>query len=1554
MARKDCNVYTSAPTGARVSGASSEIATYLVNKAVGTRKAEDIMKIMTGVRLVNKYKGKFYVNKGSANSVLSDQLNGIEQVNSYVKSYFGATDDLVVVDKIKSTPTNSGYNTANKEGQLQWKSQDTYDVKINPVVLSELTSEPSNVYNALTKSQEELAKAYKQMELFKTYGEQVGDLTQDLIGSRYVQGLENYLSMMGRPQGERLSEAIISEMALKENSSEQRFSNVGEAELGKIKLQAERLQQLFAKAGVQVKIEYDPSLPSIGKVGRGKNNNVIITLNPDRIAADTAYHEYGHLYIDLLGYNNPIVQAAIRQLKGTSLYQQVQAKYPDSVDDQEKLDKEVLATAIGIQGAKLEANNPNKLQQLLNKLYRAIAKALGIKTDAAAQLAQDLFAGTINPAEFGGELSLYEQESRGLEGLTDQVAKAKVNAVKAVQESLDMAARNVTPESKSAARVLKVQKERLQTVQEAEDFLGLVTYVNQLYNKAQSDFEDIKRRSVDLMNIDEEERFKLINMLGNISNYMKTYYDSNNNKGVMNDIANAVEEKLNELQKKKDVTQQELDNIIVLRDKVVGLNYKMNQTYQEYIKIGIPLHGSLMLGYYKNGMDEVNDELKKLADIIQKDRVMRSNLLMETEATLKIRKQYSDGKISKNERDELLIDELVTQIRGKEIGLNSLIAELTNAQMDKTKYSMMMDPIIYSSQVGLQLFSREVKAALMEAAENTRDVQYDLSKDYGEFIARKSGFNPTQAYANMYETVSHFTVEQDEDGNNVRKELQVLTFVQPYDVTRYYKNLYKMIEEAEKKYLKPNYGDRDAYEEWKKSKEPKFVDLRKGYYRTIDEWHSKNSVESPLAKERKRDLDKAYRDVEKEYYKYKDIDVDRAAIALIEMENIESDINFIYNSFTNTFRGDAVMPNNSYINPRYTALKNNNPEDFRYMEKLMGIYQRHNNKIGETKQIKNTWDKYTYMIPPVKADTLGQMQNNGFLATSREMLKEAFTVTEGDTEYGEISMAQSKQQIVPIYFTGHMTPSLVTRDLTGAIMHFVKMSNEFESKSKILSSVILMRDIIKEREIYTEGLRNGIPIVNQFARRNGYVQYETAPGITSNTYQMVDEYIESVFFGRKDLIQSLGNIGSKTLSANKIASSFARFTAIKTLSLNGLQATNQLFLDNQKLIEEGIVGQYFNKSNHIWALSKFITGTAGISDWGAFAPKSKLIKTALWCDAYSDQLGMDQVSGITGSKLRKGLTGGVGNVLQTMAEHEAVIVRMLALMDSYKGKLKDKDGNVIKNADGTEANLYDVIIEKPNGNVMLDPRVANMDQTTFMNKLSGLMKRTNQVKGDIDRALVERRAWGKLLNLFRRFFSPGLRKHWGYGSNRGVHIDTESNVLASGMYKVFMNYMIQSTLKKGFKFRGVYKSHTEWEQADIKRTLSEAAWIISTGILGSLLLEDDDDEVAQFFGYQAVRMNAELQQFYNPKDFLRIIKSPTATMNTMDAMFGLAEQALFYDIPYELGFDVDKKKIFYQRAEDGNKKGDRKIVKKAKDNLPYVVGVKKTLNPGDAATFFTQ
>lgn len=1553
MATRKCNVFTTASTGLRVSGASTALANYLVNTVEAARTPTNIMKILTDVRLVNKFKGSFYVNKGSSNSALSDQLNGIDQINTYVKSAFGATGDLVVVNKVNSNPNNSGYNTTDAAGQLQWQNQATYNVRIDPGVLKELRKEPKGLYNAATESQQELEKAYQQMDMFKTYGEEVGDLIQSVAGRRYVEGLENYLNMVGRPEGQQLSETVISETARLENSSEQRFSTAGEGNLGKVKLQAEKLKQAFAKAGVIVSVQYDASLQSKGKIGPGKNGSVVITLNPDKIAEDTAYHEYGHLYIDLLGYNHPAVKAAVAELRKTELYNRVKEKYPELAEDQEKLDKEVLATAIGLEGAKLDYKNPNKFQQFFNRIFRAIAKKLGIKTNAAAELANDLFSGNINKGEFGGAISMYEQQSKDLTSLQKAVELAKINAIKSVQESLDMASRSVTPESKSAARLLKSHKERLKSVEDAEDFVGLIDYVNQLFNKAQSDFAIVKQKSVDPMNISPEERLDLINLLGNVANHMRAYYDSNNTRGVMKDISNAVKEKLDELQNKKSVTQQELDNIQVLRDKVIKLNNKMDETYREYLKVGAPLHASLILGYYNNS--DLNDELENLAVSIETGKVMRNNLLVETEATLKIRDQFKKDLIDKPKRDTLLLEELVRQIRGKKIGLQELTDELVNAQMDKSKYSVFTDPVIYSSQTAIQLFVTEVKASLLEGAEKTRDVQFELANDYEAFMARKGGFNPTQAYANMYETVTHYTVEQDANGNNVRKQVKILTFVQPYDVTRYYGNLYKMIEEAEVKYKKPNIGDREAYNEWKSSKDVKFVELRKGYYRTIDEWHAKNSKTSPNAMQRKMDLEKEYRAVEKEYYKYKDTDVDRAALALVEMEVIESDINYIYNSFSHTFRGDAVMPNDSYVNSRYTALKNNNPEDFKYMNKLMDIYQKHNDKIGETKQVKNSWDNYTYMVPPVKADTLGQMQNNGFLATSREMLREGFMITEGDTEYGELTMAQSKKQIVPIYFTSPISESLVTRDLTGAIMHFVKMANDFESKSKIQSSVILMRDLIRDRKVLKEGALARIPLVNQFARRNGFIQYETEEGVTGNTYQMVDEYIESVFFGRKDLMQSFA-IGSKSFSASKITSNFTKFTAVKALSFNGLQATNQLFLDNQKLIEEGIVGQYFNKTNHAWALAKFITSLAGVSDWGSFAPKSKLIKTAFWCDAYSDQLGMDQVSNITGNRLRKSLTGGAGNILQSMAEHEAVIVRMLALMDSYKGKLKDKNGDVIKNADGTEANLYDLIIEKANGNVELDPRVANMDQITFVNKLSGLMKRTNQVKGDIDRALMERRWWGKLVNLFRRFFSPQLRKHWGYGSNRGVHLDTESGVLANGMYKVFMNYMVQAT-KAGLKFRGVYNKHEAWEQADILRTLSQAAWIVTTGIAGGMLMttgDDDEDKVSQFFGYQAIRMNAELQQFYNYKDFLRIIQSPTATINMVESLFGLGEQALFYDLPYALGFDIDKKKIFYQRREGDMKKGDRKIEKKFKDNIPFVVGINKTFSAKEAATFFKQ
>jgi hypothetical protein len=168
------------------------------------------------------------------------------------------------------------------------------------------------------------------------------------------------------------------------------------------------------------------------------------------------------------------------------------------------------------------------------------------------------------------------------------------------------------------------------------------------------------------------------------------------------------------------------------------------------------------------------------------------------------------------------------------------------------------------------------------------------------------------------------------------------------------------------------------------------------------------------------------------------------------------------------------------------------------------------------------------------------------------------------------------------------------------------------------------------------------------------------------------------------------------------------------------------------------------------------------------------------------------------------------------------------------------------------------------------------------------------------------------------------------------------------------NFVKDSTMDK-LQYRTRFKSLEEYEKKNLIRAFTNVGGMITTAVLGGMLYSDDEDDKFQnFFAYQAIRMNAEIMQFVNPHDFFRIIESPTATMNTVDSMFGLVQQLFFYDIPYELGAPVDKKNVFYQRATNGYKKGTRKIVKKFNDNIPFYVGPSKSSRPEDALTFYRQ
>lgn len=183
----------------------------------------------------------------------------------------------------------------------------------------------------------------------------------------------------------------------------------------KTQLKIDLLKESFKNVGIDVDVVEDYDLQGRAKLEAAEDNKKpTIIFNPDKVFSDTIIHEFGHIYVDLLGYNHPLVQAGIKQLKESPLWVQVQAKYPHLSN--EALGKEVLVTAIGNEGAVLFENQgrETRIKRILNAIFSAVAKLLGIEVNVSRQLAAEMLNKNIQN-ELTGEISTYDQWSQDLD-----------------------------------------------------------------------------------------------------------------------------------------------------------------------------------------------------------------------------------------------------------------------------------------------------------------------------------------------------------------------------------------------------------------------------------------------------------------------------------------------------------------------------------------------------------------------------------------------------------------------------------------------------------------------------------------------------------------------------------------------------------------------------------------------------------------------------------------------------------------------------------------------------------------------------------------------------------------------------------------------------------------------------------------------------------------------------------------------------------------------------------------------------------------------------------
>tara|TARA_R110001592_G_scaffold362251_1_gene675518 strand:+ start:7246 stop:11628 length:4383 start_codon:yes stop_codon:yes gene_type:complete len=1310
------------------------------------------------------------------------------------------------------------------------------------------------------------------------------------------------------------------ELARRENTSNSKFSAMEREELENVYRIANHLKSSFAIAGVTVNVEFDTSIDNLGQVDAAvEGQNPTIRINPEKVRKDTTYHEFGHIYIDLLGVSDPVVAKAIAELRNTDLYKQVQETYPELYG--ELLDKEVLATAIGLEGAKIISKSPNKIQRILNRLFRAIGKLFGINPSGAAILAEEMFAKELRADSMINPLSSYIQASKDEIRLQELVDNAKVRINSEMYRLNQLPEEQVSEEERTA--MLRLQNS-LKKVKKVEDLFKLVDAMGAAVARAKKTFKEIKA-----LPIKDRGTTTNLNKLWALKKTTDSLEMFQSIKGLMLSVKDKGKvQNFEAFERLEDRLQQILDEATVLEG--------------DFMFDIIPIWAQSVIGLSNKNLPGEIQKIIDNAKEFNREVFLDKRDLMYQE----LKKRYRKGELTDAEFKEKSVELKIDQLKQKKLtGYADLVKSMRAGHKDKSSYSYYFDPIVYSSDRGIQLLVKVVQQATLEANDMTLDLKSKLAPIYEEFVSGQNENSVAALNDAMLEEV------------NI-KGMKRLAFVNPIDQEKYYKNLREFKKEIGEKYGQPKPEDfdgdmilfREAYRAWSESSRGRDAT------RDLVQWTKENSSEIEGWREELAILDKDLERENKELKRLKLAGEQDTQAYLDGQQRRDATLKHRNKNFKNGAAvGDWVQPNPTvYLNPKYTAIQNN-PRLKKYYTFMLQQFHQAQDMIGRKRMDKNSWDKYSYLMPTYRKEDYDRAKENGAFNTFSDTMKDSFTIQETNHDYTTYNENnRDVDYAIPVYATNRVPSREISKDIATSIYRFRHMAHGFKSKSKVSGQVNIFRDILKHAPTL-ETTSAGIAVVQAAAKNMGIDMPKLKDGESYN-YKHVDEWLKSVFFGESNIRKDFTVLG-KTFSANQAVSSINAFTAMSTLSFNLLQGANQSILDNMMMMQEAFAGQFMNKSDMAWAKGQYWGSGMAVTDIGRFDPKSKIGKAVEFFDALTEFTD-GEGNQLVGGKLRKFARTGNLLFLQQAAEHELSATRMLAIMKNLEGTLKDKTGKVITNEQGNPANLYDLlVVDKKTGKMSIDSRLdeeqSGFTRLDFITKLQGIARRTNQIKSKMHTNMLSRRWYGKLFMLFRNWMPPGIRRRYGHGGGSTLHVDEEMGVLTQGMYISFWNLITESISEKSF----AYGRMTELEQQNVKRTSVELASLLGAMALVAALANLDDDEeswISNFALYQAKRYQTEILQWtplVGTKEAFRILQSPTATTRPILKGGELLGQ-LLSEVGYAVGLG-NAKEIFYQRKTGRFEKGDRKIRKHFEDLLPIFRGLQKSKTPQEAYKWFT-
>lgn len=632
-----------------------------------------------------------------------------------------------------------------------------------------------------------------------------------------------------------------------------------------------------------------------------------------------------------------------------------------------------------------------------------------------------------------------------------------------------------------------------------------------------------------------------------------------------------------------------------------------------------------------------------------------------------------------------------------------------------------------------------------------------------------------------------------------------------------------------------------------------------------------------------------------------------------------------------------LEPSDKYINPSYNAVQND-----AHFKKLEEIYNSSNEKLGssalkygivpQVSKGKSIFADYKDKSVLDKIKTFGKNTRNFFLTPEAD---------EDQTSRNVENLDGSKHFGVSRFYTQLLEEEDLDLRLPETVLQFSSKSTLTSLKQEIDPLVRITKSLLEDNPKL--GIEARRIAETTFDNKTKFDRIFKLPANKEKQQARLNgqlsEFINDVMYGVSHQ-EAVADVFGKAVDLNKLGQNWSFLTALNNMALNINGAISNVLVGNVQSFIESTGGRYFNKANWTKGEGVYFKNLNNFLKDQTSLKKSLITELAIKYDALQGEFRDKNGKKFVGNAAARFNTNALF-ALNHIGEHQIQLTAMLAMMDNKK----------VKTTDGQELSLIDAHEINKDGYLRLKPNViwSKQDDFDFTKLLQGVNKSLNGNYSDFDRAVLQRRWYGKLALIYRKYIYTSYKARFGK-----AYDDFEINNVNFGYQRKFFNKLVSDIKEYKFDAAANFFKRKGWtadERYAYNKTLTELGLLAGMFALTALLSAGDDKDkdnskVRQAALLYIFRLRRDISMFTigGVVDVYQILQNPSAVMITMQK---------YADFFAQLVSDASAGKLqTYTRKTGVFQAGEAKLKAKLFKAMPIVRQVVNFLSPDEQLAFY--